>query len=116
LGGANEIEDRDDRRFHACVRSGRAGGAATAGRGCGEEFSDAADPRNRAAGARRNDIWPAGRGSSERLGRQVVVDNRAGAEGMIGTEIVARANPDGYTLLMTSTAFTMNPAVIKKFA
>jgi tripartite-type tricarboxylate transporter receptor subunit TctC len=51
---------------------------------------------------------------AERLGRQVVVDNRAGAEGMIGTEIVARANPDGYTLLMTSTAFTMNPAVIKK--
>ena len=51
---------------------------------------------------------------SERLGRQVVVDNRAGAEGMIGTETVARANPDGYTLLMASTAFTMNPAVIKK--
>jgi len=50
---------------------------------------------------------------SERLGRQVVVDNRAGAEGMIGTETVARANPDGYTLLMASTAFTMNPAVIK---
>jgi tripartite-type tricarboxylate transporter receptor subunit TctC len=51
---------------------------------------------------------------SERLGRQVVVDNRAGAEGMIGTELVARANPDGYTLLMASTAFTMNPAVVKK--
>jgi tripartite-type tricarboxylate transporter receptor subunit TctC len=51
---------------------------------------------------------------AERLGRQVVVDNRAGAEGMIGTELVARANPDGYTLLMASTAFTMNPAVIKK--
>ncbi len=51
---------------------------------------------------------------AERLGRQVVVDNRAGAEGIIGTEIVARANPDGYTLLMASTAFTMNPAVIKK--
>ena len=51
---------------------------------------------------------------AERLGRQVVVDNRAGAEGMIGTETVARANPDGYTLLMASTAFTMNPAVIKK--
>ena len=51
---------------------------------------------------------------SERLGRQVVVDNRAGAEGMIGTETVARANPDGYTLLMASTAFTMNPAVLKK--
>lgn len=50
----------------------------------------------------------------ERLGKQVVVDNRPGAEGMIGTETVARANPDGYTLLMASTAFTMNPAVVKK--
>ena len=51
---------------------------------------------------------------SERIGRQVVVDNRPGAEGMIGTEIVARATPDGYTLLMASRAFTMNPAVVKK--
>ena len=50
----------------------------------------------------------------ERLGRQVVVDNRPGAEGMIGTELVARAAPDGYTLLMASTAFVMNPAVIRK--
>ena len=50
---------------------------------------------------------------TERLGRQFVVDNRAGAEGMIGTETVARANPDGYTLLMASTAFVMNPAVLK---
>ncbi|HEV7800966.1 MAG TPA: tripartite tricarboxylate transporter substrate binding protein [Burkholderiales bacterium] len=50
----------------------------------------------------------------ERLGRQVVVDNRAGAEGMIATDIVAKANPDGYTILMASTAFTMNPAVVKK--
>jgi tripartite-type tricarboxylate transporter receptor subunit TctC len=51
---------------------------------------------------------------SERLGRQFVIDNRPGGEGMIATETVARANPDGYTLLMASTAFTMNPAVIKK--
>jgi tripartite-type tricarboxylate transporter receptor subunit TctC len=51
---------------------------------------------------------------SERIGAQVVVDNRPGAEGMIGTELVARAAPDGYTMLMASTAFTMNPAVIKK--
>ncbi|HEY7742049.1 MAG TPA: tripartite tricarboxylate transporter substrate-binding protein [Burkholderiales bacterium] len=63
-----------------------------------------------------NDIWAryVGGKLSERLGRTVVVDNRPGAEGMIGTEIVARANPDGYTLLMASTAFVMNPAVIKK--
>jgi tripartite-type tricarboxylate transporter receptor subunit TctC len=51
---------------------------------------------------------------AERLGRQIVVDNRPGAEGMIGTETVARASPDGYTLLMASTAFTMNPAVVRR--
>ena len=47
------------------------------------------------------------------LGKQVVVDNRPGAEGIIGTEMVARSSPDGYTLLMASAAFTMNPAVRK---
>ncbi len=50
---------------------------------------------------------------TERLGRQVVVDNRPGAESMLGTEIVARSAPDGYTLLIVSAAFTMNPAVRK---
>ena len=63
-----------------------------------------------------NDIFARYIGSqvAERLGTQIVVDNRAGAEGMIGSELVARAAPDGYTMLMASTAFTMNPAVIKK--
>jgi tripartite-type tricarboxylate transporter receptor subunit TctC len=63
-----------------------------------------------------NDIFARYIGSqlAERVGAQVVVDNRPGAEGMIGSEIVARAAPDGYTMLMASTAFTMNPAVIKK--
>ena len=62
-----------------------------------------------------NDIWARYFGSqlAERLGKQVVVDNRAGADGIIGTELVSKANPDGYTLLMTSTAFVMNPAVFK---
>jgi tripartite-type tricarboxylate transporter receptor subunit TctC len=50
---------------------------------------------------------------AERVGHQIVVDNRPGAEGMIGTDLVAKSNPDGYTMLMTSTAFTMNPAVFK---
>jgi tripartite-type tricarboxylate transporter receptor subunit TctC len=62
-----------------------------------------------------NDIWARYFGGQlgERLGRQVVVDNRPGADGIIGTELVSKANPDGYTLLMTSTAFVMNPAVFK---
>lgn len=50
---------------------------------------------------------------SENLGRQTVVENRAGADGIIGTEIAARAPADGYTLLIVSTTYTMNPAIHK---
>lgn len=46
---------------------------------------------------------------SERLGRHVVVDNRAGAGGVIGSEIAANAPRDGYTLLMVSLAHVVNP-------
>lgn len=48
---------------------------------------------------------------TERLGQQTVVDNRVGADGIIGTQFVARAMPDGYTLLVISTTFAMNPAI-----
>ena len=48
------------------------------------------------------------------LGQQVVVDNRAGAGGVIGMEIVARAAPDGYTLLMSHVGFTAMPGLYPK--
>ncbi|MEO7728387.1 MAG: tripartite tricarboxylate transporter substrate-binding protein, partial [Burkholderiales bacterium] len=51
---------------------------------------------------------------TELLGQTLVIDNRAGANNIIGTEIVARAVPDGYTLLITAGAHTINPAVYKK--
>jgi len=50
----------------------------------------------------------------ENLGQQVVVDNRGGAGGTIGTELAAHAAPDGYTLLMVSAGHTINPAMIRK--
>ena len=49
---------------------------------------------------------------TERLGQQVLVDNRPGAGGAIGADVVAKANPDGYTLLInTGSAIAVNPAL-----
>src|SRR5436190_11845704 len=48
---------------------------------------------------------------SEMWGQPVVNENRSGAGGSIGTAVVARAAPDGYTLLITSNAHTVNPAI-----
>ncbi|MBX9812524.1 MAG: tripartite tricarboxylate transporter substrate binding protein [Burkholderiales bacterium] len=50
---------------------------------------------------------------TERLGQQVVIDNRGGAGGMIGTEIAANSQPDGYTLLIISVAYAYNPSIFK---
>jgi len=50
---------------------------------------------------------------TEILGKTVLVDNRAGAEGIIGTEIAVKATPDGYTLIVLSAGYVMNPAVRK---
>lgn len=69
--------------------------------------------------------WPAGGDSDavsrivarhlqDRLKQQVVVDNKPGAAGNIGTEIVARAAPDGYTLLLSSGPFSVNPSLFKR--
>jgi tripartite-type tricarboxylate transporter receptor subunit TctC len=50
---------------------------------------------------------------TETLGKTFIVDNRTGAEGIIGTEMAVRAAPDGYTLVVLSNAYVMNPAVRK---
>jgi tripartite-type tricarboxylate transporter receptor subunit TctC len=51
---------------------------------------------------------------SKRLGQPVVIDNRPGAAGTIGADAVAKAKPDGYTLLGTSSAFSVTPSVYRK--
>ena len=59
----------------------------------------------RAIGAKLTEAW----------GQQVVIDNRAGAAGIIGTDLAAKAVPDGYTLLFgTSAGLTINPALSSK--
>lgn len=48
------------------------------------------------------------------LGQQVVIDNRTGAGGLIGTDIAAKSNPDGYTLLATGTPHSIVPNLYKR--
>ena len=50
----------------------------------------------------------------KQFGYTIVVDNRAGANGIIGTDIVAKAVPDGYTFLVNTVAVTINPSVYRK--
>ncbi len=48
------------------------------------------------------------------LGQPIVIDNRGGANGILGADIVAKATPDGYTMLNTSFAFAVNPSIVRK--
>jgi len=51
---------------------------------------------------------------AEILGTSVIIDNRPGAGGTLGTAVVARAAPDGYTFLFTSASYTFTPSIIKE--
>ncbi len=51
---------------------------------------------------------------SDGLGQRVIIDNRPGANGVVGTEITAKAPPDGYTILMVNSGHTVNPGMYKK--
>lgn len=69
-----------------------------------------------AAGAGTNDIMArlVAQKLTDSLGHQIVVDNRPGASGIVGTEIVSKAQPDGYTVLIMSVPFTANASLYKK--
>ena len=51
---------------------------------------------------------------SERIGQQVVVDNRGGAGGTIGTDVTAKASPDGHTMLINNVSLAVNATLIEK--
>lgn len=52
---------------------------------------------------------------SERLGRPFVVDNRPGANMVVGCDIAAKAAPDGYTMLIVAAGFSVNPSLRNSF-
>jgi tripartite-type tricarboxylate transporter receptor subunit TctC len=51
---------------------------------------------------------------AEGLGQAIVIDNRPGGGSVLGTELAARANPDGYTLVLVATAHALNPGLLAK--
>ncbi|MGE5524588.1 MAG: Bug family tripartite tricarboxylate transporter substrate binding protein [Rhodospirillaceae bacterium] len=62
------------------------------------------DTVSRLIGQKLTDAW----------GQQVIIDNRGGASGIIGTELAARSAADGYTFLIVPTTFSVNPSLFRK--
>ena len=87
----------------ACVVAGRVRRPIPTGRS-GSSFPFSAGGPNDLIGRPLTDKM------SEALGQPFVIENKGGANGMIGTTFVAKAPPDGYTLLMTTGSFTANPS------
>ena len=63
------------------------------------------------------DTWAriAAEGMTPELGQQIIIDNRGGAGGLVGTEAAAKVPPDGYTLLFTITTHIQTPVVMRRF-
>ncbi len=55
-----------------------------------------------------------GQKMTESMGQSVVIDNKAGATGIIGTDFVAKSAPDGYTLALVASSHAINPSIVKK--
>jgi len=55
-----------------------------------------------------------GQKMAESLGQPVTIDNKAGATGIIGSDAVAKAQPDGYTLALVASSHAINPSIVKK--
>ena len=50
---------------------------------------------------------------SEQMGQQIIIDNRAGGNGLIGADVVSKSTPNGYTLMFTASTFTISPMTMK---
>lgn len=63
------------------------------------------------------DTWAriAAEGMQPEIGQPIIIENRGGAGGLVGTEAAAKATPDGYTLLFTITTHIQTPVVLKRF-
>ena len=88
--------------------------------GCprGGALSDSANPARRAvsprAAAPTSSAACSARSCTQSLGQPIVIDNRGGAGGTLGTALAAKAAPDGYTLLLVPTSHVINPSIYAK--